>query len=170
MAFKWGFSLNDKSFFNFRDKLDKQTVIFPTPKPGYYHVLWDSIVQVSSGRYYSRFIYNGFQAERLISVTNCCNSESFQTYVRLYSYTCHLMCVNMPIFQFFDYSFCYSCRNLTSIELDIFRICRDGDLREGSIVVQDLNEFMINLNDRFFFSTNEVVFFNANHLLFCCIC
>ncbi|CAF3894819.1 unnamed protein product [Rotaria sordida] len=42
--------------------------------------------------------------------------------------------------------------SLTSIEMDLFRICRHGDSTEGSIVVQDLDSFINNLNNRFSFS------------------
>ncbi|CAF2347481.1 unnamed protein product [Rotaria sp. Silwood2] len=134
-------------------RLNKTTVVFSKPKLGYYDLIIDYIVQLSSGRYYSRFIYNGFTSERLMSVMNCCQSQSFQAYCRFLSYTCHFMCFQMPVLSFFNYSFFYSSRSLTSIEMDLFRICRHGHLTEGSIVVQDLDSFINNLNNRFSFSS-----------------
>ncbi|CAF5008800.1 unnamed protein product, partial [Rotaria sp. Silwood1] len=56
------------------ERLNKTIVVFSKPKPGYYDLIIDYIVQLSSDRHYSRSIYNGFTSERLMSVMSCCGT------------------------------------------------------------------------------------------------
>jgi hypothetical protein len=58
----------------------------------------------------------------------------------------------MPLFSFFEYSHVYTQRNLNSIEMKLFRVCRNARTQQGPIVVQNIKEFLLNLNNRFCFS------------------
>lgn len=73
------------------------------PREDYYVISPDNYNQKLSTRYYSRFIYNGFTATTLCKLMNCCNTNSFQTYVRLISYSSPYSTFNLPVFSFFDY-------------------------------------------------------------------
>jgi hypothetical protein len=138
--------------FNFRDRMDIQDLALALPRNTYYMILMNYFIQLSSGRLYRRFTYNGFLPERLLFVMNCCNSDSFQTYVRLQSYSSYQLCYNLPIFSFFEYSFMIKSRNLNRIEMRFFRICRNGYLGQTSITVENVDAFETNLNHRFGFS------------------
>jgi hypothetical protein len=140
------------SLFSVQHRTGKQPVRQMFPRVGHYLPLSDLLIKFDSGRVYNQFIYNGFLPERLLFLMNTCQSESFQTYVRLHSYSSHECAYNLPIFSFFEYSFMYRSRCLNSIEKKLFTVCRHGSLEGGSIVVDDMKMFERNLENRFNFS------------------
>lgn len=124
------------------------------PKDGYYLILPHQFRQLKSGRIYNRFIYYGFLPEQLLFLMNTCQSEAFQTYARLHSYSYHQGAYELPIFCFFSYSFMYEKRNINSIENQLFCVCRNGLLKEEEqkeFVVSDVKMFERNLDLRFGF-------------------
>jgi hypothetical protein len=136
---------------NFRFKLNIQRMYFLLRNNCFYLILINFYFQLSSDRYYNRFVFNAFRPERLLFLMNYCNSDSFRTYVRLQSYTCHEFCYDLPIFSFFNYSFMYANRDLNRIEMLLFRICRNNFSNQTSIVVNNIESFEANLNKRFGF-------------------
>ncbi|CAF4037006.1 unnamed protein product, partial [Rotaria sp. Silwood1] len=144
---------SERHFWQFlgHNRMQQKRIFFPMPRLGFYHLTTNHYIQMSSNRRYCRFIYDGFSFESLKRVMNCCNSNSFRTYVRLFSYSSHFSTYTMPIFSFFDYSSMYAYKCLNSIELQLFRICRAGSLKQEPITVENIHQFMINLNNRFNF-------------------
>jgi hypothetical protein len=132
--------------------LRRQYVHFAKPRDGFYTATRYYFIQLSSGRQYSRFVYNGFLTKSFFDVMNCCKSDAFKTFVRLHSYSCHLDCYNLPIFTFFNYPSMYSARTLNAMEMKLFRVCRNADLEEQLVIVNGIQEFVNNLNNRFSFS------------------
>jgi hypothetical protein len=124
-----------------------------TPTRGYYTILHDYFIQNLSDRRYARYVYHGFRPSTLSLVTKYCNTESFQAFVRLHSYSSHFFAFFMPLFPFFNYSTMHAYRALNGIESKLFRICRHGHLDENPLVVENITQFEINLNKRFFFSS-----------------
>lgn len=111
----------------------------------------EHFIQKSSDRCYKRFIYNGFTYEMLKKLMNCCNTNSFKAYVRLHPYSSHYSAYMMSVFDFFDFSFMSIYRQYNSIERKLFRICRKGSLGASLMLVENINEFIVNLNNRFDF-------------------
>ena len=122
------------------------------PRNGYYLPLSDVLAQIDSGRVYNRFAYSGFLPERLLSLMSTCQSESFQTYARLHSYSLHEGAYDLPIFSFFEYSFMHRSRCFNAFGRNLFTVCRDGSLEGEEIVVDDIDTFERNLENRFGFS------------------
>jgi len=98
--------------FNFSLRMEIQDIVLPSPSNNFYTILINYFAQLSSDRLYRRFVYNGFLPERFLIVMNCCNSDSFLTYVRLQSYSSYQLCYNLSIFSFFKYSFMSTRQNL----------------------------------------------------------
>jgi hypothetical protein len=46
----------------------------------------------------------------------------------------------------------YSARTLNAMEMKLFRVCRNADLEEQLVIVNGIQEFVNNLNNRFSFS------------------
>ena len=88
----------------------------------------------------------------LRTLTQYCNTDSFRAFVRLHSYSSHYFANDMPVFNFFNYSFMQAYRSLNNIERQLFRLCRVGHYGEEPIIVENMSQFLINLNNRFSFS------------------
>lgn len=84
-------------------------------------------------------------------MTRHCNTESFRTFVRLYSYSTHFYASAMPIYTFLDYSFMYQYRSLNKFEEKLFRTLRIGNFDHNPIIVTSISQFEINLDERFCF-------------------
>lgn len=138
-------------YYYFRNKKQKENINFPTPVLDYYHTTTEHFIQESSDRCYKRFIYKSFTHETLKILMNCCNTNSFQTYVRLHPYSSHYSAYMMPVFDFFNFSFMSIYRQFNSIEMKLFRTCREGSLGESLMLVPNMSQFLVNLNNRFNF-------------------
>ncbi|CAF2225252.1 unnamed protein product [Rotaria magnacalcarata] len=64
-----------------------------------------------------------------------CNTQSFETFVRLYSYSTHFCPSTMPIYKFLDYSFMYEYRPLNKLEIKLFRTLRIEVFNQNLIII-----------------------------------
>ncbi|CAF2143857.1 unnamed protein product [Rotaria magnacalcarata] len=129
----------------------KYCIISSLPKESYYLISCDYFIQKLSDRQYRRFYYVAFLPWKLEKMTKHCNTQSFQTFVRLYSYSTHFCASTMPIYQFLDYSFMYEYRPLNKLEIKLFRALRIGVFNQNPIIISKISQFEMNLNTRFFF-------------------
>lgn len=136
-------------FVFLRYKNAKYTIISNLPRETYYDIEPDYFIQRSSNRKYARFVYYAFFPKNLGKLTKYCNSDSFRTFVRLHSYSTHFAASIMPIFNFLDYPIMCKYRSLNLFETKLFRIFRTGHLGDDSIIVQNIQEFETNLDNRF---------------------
>ncbi|CAF3672325.1 unnamed protein product [Rotaria socialis] len=68
-------------------------------------------------------------------MTKHCNTQSFPTFVRLYSYSTHFCAFTMPIYTFFEYSFIYEYRPLNRLEIKLFRTLRTEVFNQNPIII-----------------------------------
>ncbi|CAF3598327.1 unnamed protein product [Rotaria socialis] len=70
-------------------------------------------------------------------MTKHCNTQSFPTFVRLYSYSTHFCAFTMPIYTFFEYSFIYEYRPLNRLEIKLFRTLRTEVFNQNPIIISE---------------------------------
>ncbi|CAF1362859.1 unnamed protein product [Adineta steineri] len=133
------------------NKLDKINIEFPQDTRSTYQLIQDELFLKDSGRRYLTFIYDGFSYEQFMKLMCCWNTDSFRTYVRLHSYSCYHLYPTLPVFPLFRYSFLLNYRNLNPLENLLFRLCRPTNECQKPILVNNMNEFLFNLNNKFCF-------------------
>ena len=146
---------NNNIFDSFRNRLEKVYLISTKPNEYVYYQTNDYYHNRFLWREYFKYTYKAFTSEVFNRLTTCYNSVSFMMYSRLFSYSSYESFYRLPNFVFFHLPDIQQFRILNHLEERLFQCFHDEKIQQRFHVIKSTQEFIFNLNNRFFFSLIE---------------